>query len=345
MFKYIFYIILIFVVLKMYKNKLNSNENIIIASLVMLIGFIAINLLISQTEKFAPINELNIPDTDIPEDFAPLFNPTTGLIMPDIDIPDTTNIDPDADIVILENFAPLFNPTTGLIMPDIDIPDTTNIDPDADIVILENFFACSSPFIKAQEYIINPAGNVNHLMVAATPTLYNPTILVPSTKKTPAHKMVYFGYTQAFIDSLSTETIVLMVDLYKVYYLTSKSLLGYCFNSGMTVTPGNLTAIQNSIFKIPRFFNHVVQNIKVDQAQSLNVTGVGLSDTQILNVTVYIMTRKNILSIPLLYNELNEFLHFLSPYQIITLKNSIRNSYPALIAVLEQFLKLYFPGI
>lgn len=57
------------------------------------------------------------------------------------------------------------------------------------------------------------------------------------------------------------------------------------------------------------------------------------------------MTRKNILSIPLLYNELNEFLHFLSPYQIITLKNSIRNSYPALIAVLEQFLKLYFPGI
>ena len=88
-------------------------------------------------------------------------------------------------------------------------------------------------------------------MVAATPTLYNPTILVPSTKKTPAHKMVYFGYTQAFIDSLSTETIVLMVDLYKVYYLTSKSLLGYCFNSGMTVTPGNLTAIQNGIFKIP----------------------------------------------------------------------------------------------
>ena len=128
MFKYIFYIILIFVVLKMYKNNLNSNENIIIASLVMLIGFIAINLLISQTENFAQKTGLIMPDADIPENFAPLYNPNTGLIMPDADIPDTTNIDPDADIVILENFAPLFNPTTGLIMPDIDIPDTTNID-------------------------------------------------------------------------------------------------------------------------------------------------------------------------------------------------------------------------
>ena len=51
MIKYLLYLILIFSVIKMYRNRLNSDEHIIYATLSILIGLIIINWLLSKTMK------------------------------------------------------------------------------------------------------------------------------------------------------------------------------------------------------------------------------------------------------------------------------------------------------
>ena len=51
MIQYLLYLILIFSVIKMYRNRLNSDEHIIYATLSIFIGLIIINWLLSKTIK------------------------------------------------------------------------------------------------------------------------------------------------------------------------------------------------------------------------------------------------------------------------------------------------------